>query len=129
MNSPRVLQVGEEPPPLIGPDQESKERPAKTNPKRKTGERFRGLNTFVDFTMGTLDRAEITVWLVLWRDTKNEGIARTSQTDLARRSGISDRTVRRVLRRLESRGLVVVVRRGGLRCGPSAYRVCPVFSP
>ena len=62
--------------------------------KRKAGDRFAVLNAFVDCTAGRLSRGEILVWLVLYRDTRN-GIAKTSQADIARRAGISDRTVRR----------------------------------
>lgn len=82
------------------------------------------LNNFIDFTMGQLGRKEIAVWLVLYRDTK-AGVARTSQADMARRAGVSDRTVRRALRRLESFGLLEVAYRGGIGRGVSAYRVRP----
>jgi Mn-dependent DtxR family transcriptional regulator len=61
---------------------------------------------------------------VLYRDTK-DGSARTSQADIARRAGVSKRTVIRCLRRLERRGLVVVAARGGPAKGPSRYRVKP----
>jgi DNA-binding IclR family transcriptional regulator len=73
-----------------------------------------------------LDRAEMAVWLLLWRDTKPEGLARTSQADLARRAGCNPRTVRRALAALQSAGLVAVVRRGGLNRGLSVYRVDPL---
>ena len=63
---------------------------------------------------------------MLFRGTKPDGIARTGQVDIARRAGINERTVRRAIRRLEKRGLLVVVRRGGLSKGPSAYRVRPL---
>ena len=94
--------------------------------RRRTGDRFAVLNNFVDFTMGRLRRSDIAVWLVLYRDVKKDGVARTGQTDIARRAGVSERTVRRTIRRLEARGLLVVVRRGGLSKGPSAYRVRPI---
>lgn len=69
---------------------------------------------------------EIAVWLVLYRDTKQDGTARTSQADMARRVGTSDRTVRRALDKLERRGLLKVTYRGGIGRGPSAYRVRPL---
>jgi DNA-binding GntR family transcriptional regulator len=63
---------------------------------------------------------------VLWRDTKPDGAVRTSQADLARRAGISDRTIRQALKRLETAGLLKVVYRGGFRRGLSRYRVRPL---
>jgi DNA-binding MarR family transcriptional regulator len=93
--------------------------------RRRSGDRFRTLNTFVDCTLRDLGRNELAVWLVLYRDAR-DGIAQTSQADLARRTGACDRTVRRALARLAERGLVEVVRRGRLQDGPSAYRLHPV---
>src|SRR5208283_4818560 len=91
-------------------------------PKGKTGERFAVLNAFVDFALADLSRREIAVWLVLYRDTR-DGTARTSYDDLAKRTGLNRRNVGRALRRLEGRGLVKVVHRGGLHRGASRYRV------
>lgn len=65
------------------------------------------------------------VWLILFRDTKANGIARTGQTDLARRAGLKPRMVRYVLASLEAKGMVRVVHRGRLNAGPSSYRVHP----
>jgi DNA-binding transcriptional ArsR family regulator len=59
----------------------------------------------------------------LWRDTKPDGLARTAVTDLARRIGGDRSTVLRALRLLVDRGLLDVVRRGGLGRGVSTYRV------
>jgi Mn-dependent DtxR family transcriptional regulator len=61
--------------------------------------------------------------MLLYRDTKRNGLARTSQVDLARRAGTTPRTVERAVRSLACRGLLAVVNRGGLRKGPSIYRV------
>jgi len=80
------------------------------------------LNGFVDGIMGTLPRAAALVWVCLWRDTKPDGLARTAVTDLAHRVGGDRRTVLRALRLLADRGLLDVVRRGGLGRGVSAYR-------
>ncbi len=97
-------------------------RPKQSSRRRKAAGRFATLNTFVDFTAGTLRRSEIVVWLILYRDTK-DGIARTSQADIARRGGLGRRTVCLAIRRLERRGLLCVVYRGGLNRGASSYRV------
>jgi len=94
--------------------------------KGKAGGRFATVNAFADFTLGGLSRAEIAVWLLLWRDTKADGLARTSQADLARRAGCNVRTVKRAARRLVRAGLLEIVRRGRLGAGPSAYRVRPL---
>ena len=94
-------------------------------PKKQTRDRFAVLNTFVDFSIQSLSRSEMAVWMVLYRDTK-DGIAATSQVDIARRAGIHRRTVCRVLKRLEKRGLLTVIYRGGLQRGMSKYRVRPM---
>lgn len=85
--------------------------------------RFHTLNGFVDGVMGTLPRAAALTWVCLWRDTKPDGLARTAVADLARRVGGDRRTVLRALRLLDERGLLEVVRRGGLGRGMSTYRV------
>ncbi len=100
--------------------------PAKPTAKRKTtGKRFEVLNSFVDETLSTLCRGDIAVWLVLYRDTR-DGTARTAQSDIGRRSGLSVRGVVKALRRLEKHGLLKVVYQGGLNRGMSRYRVFPL---
>jgi hypothetical protein len=132
---PRILAVGEEPPPMEptpAPSSNGRHRArAKGSPddgkpgddRRRTGDRFSSINAFLDATMAGLRPAERSVWLLLWRDTRPDGLARTSQADLARRAGVSVRAVRAALRELEHLRLVVVVRRGRLQTGPSSYRV------
>ena len=124
-----VLGVGEEPPPMHAGDGQgrrssrAKDRGGgKPKGKRAAGDRFRVLNGFVDFALAELSRAETAVWLVLYRDTR-DGTARTSYDDIARRAGLNRRNVGRAMRRLDSRGLVKIVHRGGLRKGVSRYRV------
>jgi hypothetical protein len=130
MTQPRILAVGEEPPPLddggpLRPPAGRRAEPkGRTAPgKGRTSERFGLLNAFIDFTMADLKPSERAVWLVLFRDTKRDGTARTSERDIARRAGVSDRMVRYALRALERRGLVRIVRRGRLQTGPSSYHV------
>jgi CRP-like cAMP-binding protein len=117
----RILQGLE----VLPPMDDDAARPGKAKGKSKTAkavaaERFQTLNTFVDVALAELSRAEIAIWLVLFRDCR-EGIARTAQTDIARRAGCDRRTVNRAIRRLEQRGLIRVVYRGGLGCGCSRY--------
>lgn len=129
--TPRIIPVGGEPAPLNGrgpaPGDDGQRRQGKDRgtARGKTGERFAVLNAFVDFALAELSRAEIAVWLVLYHDTR-DGTARTSYDDLAHRAGLNRRNVGRAVRRLESRGLVKVVHRGGLGRGPSRYRVRPL---
>ena len=106
-------------------DAGEQDQPKRKPGRRNTGDRFAVLNNFVDFTMGELTRGCVTVWFVLYRDTK-DGTARTSQADISRRAGMSVRGVRDAIRRLESRGLLKTVYRGGLNRGPSRYRVLPL---
>ncbi|HVX12757.1 MAG TPA: helix-turn-helix domain-containing protein [Pirellulales bacterium] len=100
-----------------------------THAERKTGSRFAVLNAFLDFTAAGLTRAEMLVWLILFRDTKPDGLARTSAADIARRAGVNLRTVKRATNNLQRRQLLKVARRGGLRQGPSSYRVRPLAPP
>lgn len=98
----------------------------KTAPLRKVKSprgRFETINFFTDHTMrGLTDRA-VRAWLVLWRDTKQNGLARTGVADLARRMGCSPSTAKRALAELRRLELVEVVSRGKLNMGPSSYRV------
>lgn len=90
----------------------------------KAGDRFATLNPLVDFVMRDLDRGELAVWLTLWRDTR-DGMARTSQADLARRAGVTTRTIVRSIASLECRGLLQTLDRGGRFKGISTYRLLP----
>jgi hypothetical protein len=85
--------------------------------------RFAEINEFIDFSMANLTPAARSVWLILWRDTKPNGLARTGQANLARRAGVTERAVRMALTELTSGGLVRVVRKGRVGAGPSTYRV------
>jgi hypothetical protein len=93
--------------------------------KRRSQLRFEILNAFVDYGLIGLSRAELAVWLILYRDTKRDGTARASLADLARRAGIDRQTARRAVGRLASRKMLQVIRPGGLNRGPSVYHVFP----
>ncbi|EMI52186.1 helix-turn-helix domain-containing protein [Rhodopirellula sallentina] len=94
-------------------------------PKRQTADRFAVLNAFADFTAKELRRSELLVWLTLYRDTR-EGVATTSQRDIANRCGIDRKTVERSIASLIDRGLLIVVKSGGFRRGSASYRVLPM---
>lgn len=131
MTEPRIIPGCETLPPMnpLRPHTTSNNGKA-GNPKRtkETAGRFAVVNAFVDFTLGNLARNEAAVWLILWRDER-KGTSRTSQSDLARRAGVTRRTVVRVLDRLEAKGLLQRIRRGGLNRGLSVYRVSPLSKP
>lgn len=75
--------------------------------------------------MADLTRAELATWLVLYRDTKPDGTARTSLDCIARRAGIDRQTASRAVGSLSRRKMLQILRRGGLNRGPSVYRVFP----
>ena len=63
------------------------------------------LNAFTDCALPTLTGAETKVWLILFRDTKAAtGTARTGQTDIARRAGLSARSVKLAVGTLAENG-------------------------
>ena len=98
--------------------------PAVNPPKKPPmkGQRFEVLNTFVDTSIGDLSRAEIAVWLVLYRDSRN-GAAQSAQSWIAQRAGVDKSTVVRALSSLRAKGLIQQLKRGGPNAGISLYRV------
>ncbi len=135
MNGPRIYAVGEDPAPLhpsptpsasFDPTPKTPKGSASSAKRRVARERFQVLNAFVDFTVAELTPAEIIVWLILYRDTRGDS-ATVSMRDIARRAGRSLRAVETAAAKLERRGLLKVVRRGGFRRGVSTYRVQPLI--
>jgi hypothetical protein len=92
--------------------------------RRYTLERFHVLNDFVDHGLADLSRSEVAVYLILFRDTKPTGLARTSLTELARRGGMSERQASRALNRLIDRDAVHVIHRG-IRGKAALYSLYP----
>jgi hypothetical protein len=86
---------------------------------------FETFNPFVDLGIRTLSRAEIVAYLILLRDTKPDGTARTSFGSIATRGGVSRRQAIRAVQALVRRGAVQVVRRGGWGVGSTTYCVVP----
>ena len=80
------------------------------------------LNQFLDRTAQTLHSSAALVWLQLLRDERG-GTARTAVTDLARRCGLSSRTVKRRLAELKECGLLEVVEAGTREVGPTTYKL------
>ncbi len=102
-------------------------RTDKPKERRDTGGRFAVLNRFVDMSLSQVTSAAALVWLVLFRDTKPDGLVKTSQADIARRAGLSLKTAKRAVKALDKAGLLTRVYRGSLRRGPSVYRVHPLI--
>jgi DNA-binding MarR family transcriptional regulator len=73
--------------------------------------------------MKSISPAAVRAWLVLYRDTKPNGLATTGLTDIARRAGYSQKTARRAVKELSTRQLAKRVARGGKGKGPNTYRV------
>ena len=96
-------------------------RRKKKQPKR-SGDRWQVFNAFVDQAMQELLPAQRAVWLVLFRDERY-GIAKTAQSDVARRCGVSRESVSRAIAELEGRGLIKTLRQGGMNRGMSWYQI------
>lgn len=111
---------------MLRADDESDRPTLPAKPKRLTrSERFAVLNAFADCSLADLTGAETKVWLILFRDTKRTGTARTGQADIAHRAGISGRAVKLAVRSLKAKGFLQVVHRGRMNVGPSVYRIHP----
>ncbi len=101
-------------------------RTTNSNPRRQTADRFKVLNAFVDFSVADLRRSELLVWLMLYRETKPDGIATAPQRMIAERCGLNRKTVERSIASLSKRGLLRVVYAGGYRRGTACYKVLPM---
>ena len=114
-----------DPPPLrVVRDDVAKLEPKTPNkkPTKRDGNRWKDLNQFIDISLRELNRRQIAVWLILFRDARN-GVATTSQTDIARRSGLQRPTVSTTIGELEALGLIQTMHQGGLNRGMSKYRI------
>jgi hypothetical protein len=118
-----------DPPPLRvvrnDPSKPEPKIPQKKPPKRE-GNRWNDLNQFIDISLRDLNRRQLAVWLILFRDAR-KGIATTSQTDIARRSGLQRPTVSTTIGELEQLGLIQTIHQGGLNRGMSRYRVLSII--
>jgi hypothetical protein len=124
--TPRPLAVGEEPSPMYSADEIDRKARKPSKAKGPARGRFAVLNAFVDYSLAALDHPSRSVWFVLYRDTRPDGLARTAQADIARRIGMSVSTVKRAVRQLETLGLLTVRYRGGLGGRLSVYCVRPI---
>ena len=103
-------------------DEDYFSKPPKGRPKSKG--RFEMLNMFVDSTMRTLKPNDAKLWLALFRETKPNGFAQISKSQLATLAGVSIDTVKRGINRLMKSGLLKVIRKGSNLTGESnVYRI------
>ena len=135
MSDPRIIPPGQVLPPMPDPA-EAKRPPAvrppavrPERPKRPSRKgnavrrRFRLLNNFVDGPLSQLGPVDAAVWLTLFRHGRRDGTTTAAVSDLARRTGRCEASVRRSLRRLIAAGLLRRVKRGSLLVGPSVYEL------
>jgi hypothetical protein len=94
----------------------------KSSSRSPDGSRWATLNTFVDLLARHLSPVEIAVWLVLYRDCRGSTVE-ASQRNLAVRSGASERSVVRAMRRLREIRLIEVVKASKSRGEASRYRL------
>ena len=134
-HNPRIIPPGEVLPPMdVGerPKRQSgrvagdANKPAKRPPGKRgaAARRFALLNAVADTALPRFKgRADLAVWLLLFRHAKPDGTATASVADLARQAGCCERTMRRALKRLQAAGLVERIKRGTLAGGPSIWRL------
>jgi hypothetical protein len=107
-------------------------KPLTSEPKEKrphrAGGRFEMINTFVDNTMRRLSHRASLAWVILWRDTKPNGLAQTGVAYLARRMGCSHATAKRALSELRKQELIEIAERGRKGGETNSYRITEAAS-
>lgn len=88
--------------------------------------RWTMLNDFIDYGQRHLTSSAVRVWLVLFRETKPDGLARITVEQIAARAGICTRSVDRGLDELRGDRFAVCVSRGTRNKGPSVHRLLPI---
>jgi len=100
----------------------SRKSTSSSRPDAGDASRWRTINTFVDLIARHMSPVEIAVWIVLFRDCR-DGTVKASQRNLASRSGASERSVVRAMRRLRDTGLVEVVKASKSKGEASIYHL------
>lgn len=103
-------------------------KPRKKNPH--AAGRFGDMNAFIDVTMATLTRAEVTTWFAMFRyvDSKTQTVAVSVRT-IADRSGTSFQHVHKAIASLLDKGLLERLKTGGINSGASVYKLKPTVHP
>jgi len=128
MTAPPQRRQLNDPPPLkpLRAVRDEPAKPTRKKPPKRDGTRWQELNNFIDVTMRELNRRQLAVWLTLFRDCR-QGIATTSQADIARRCGLRRPTVSTTIGELETLGLIQTIHQGGINRGMSRYRVLSII--
>lgn len=105
--------------------------PTRTNPqlnrrRAPRSPRWTMLNAFIDHRQRQLTSSSVRVWLVLFRESKPDGLARVTIAQIAVSAGICTRSVDNGLRELRDKRFVVLVSRGNRNKGPNIYRLRPI---
>lgn len=79
-------------------------------------------NAFVDRALPYIPHLDSLVWMSLLRHSW-DGVVTRSHGRLAKDTNVSERTIRRAMDRLENKGLIRVLKRGGLRVGASTLQL------
>jgi predicted DNA-binding transcriptional regulator len=88
-------------------------------------ERVKLFNSFVDMGLRGLSRSEMAAYVILFRDTQETGLARTSRTEIARRGGMSEKQASRAVQSLTAKGVLHRVCKGY----PGKIALYSVFAP
>ena len=94
--------------------------------KRAKSPRWDLLNTFVDFGQRLLTCSAVRVWLVLYRETGRDGLAKLTVGQISEKAGIGTTAVKNGLGELKAKKFVVLVSRGSRNKGPSVRRLLPI---
>ena len=120
---PMIARPSRSPMPRAAGKEKSLPVAARSEPRsKKSAQRFKMLNQFVDDDMQNLTPRQLKVWLCLYRDSYN-GVAKSEQGYIAKRCGLRRPTVSTTIGQLEELGLVKTIHQGGLNKGISTYSV------
>jgi hypothetical protein len=114
--------------PRDGPPGLSPPRKPSTNGKaaksKASSGRFQVLNTFCDESARLVSNAAVACWMILFRETKPDGLATVAYSQIAECLGIKRRAAMRLVQDLVDAGLVTVVKRGTMKGHtPSTYKI------
>lgn len=101
-------------------------RTSKADPRPSKSPRWAMLNAFIDHQMRHLSGPAIAVWLVLYRETNREGLSRITVEQIVEKTGLGTTSAKKGLKELKALKLIVQVRRGCQRSGPSTHRLLPI---
>lgn len=96
----------------------------KQHATRRSGDRWRAFNSFMDVIAPRLTLAERAVWLVMFRHARN-GVVQTSERQLATAADIDKATAGRALRRLTALRLTWPIRKSTNKAMQSQYAIHP----